>query len=277
MNQLTFLIGVFISTISFSQSSIFNSAFKGNSFVQIGSSLHYMTPSTLHFTGNNFDFSLNHSVLSNKGSTTSQPLLRQALSVEFGHNIRRGVLLSLNWDQMGYGLTNQVLEVTGNITPGIDNLSGLPATSNNTLVSMDTIGFTFNVGRSNRVTLQANLCQNLFRTAKRGFVINAVYGLGAGIVHSTSTTTFGSALQPNIKSLSGFSVAANAGLRFEFLRHFYVLTNLSGVMLSNQNLRLDVSDGSQSVKGTLGYGQATVFVGSVFSFKNRKSCDCPKF
>lgn len=281
MRTLMVLLGFFFGASVLGQSTIFNSAFKGNFFIQAGSSMQFFNPSTLRFTGNNFDFSLNNARLTSLnrhvGGGNKHAILTSAYSLEVGHNIKRGVMVSANIDQMGYGLNNQTLEVTGSIAPGIDQLSGLPETSNQTLVSMDSIGFNVEISRSNRFSINLNLCQNLYRTTKRGFVLNAVYGFSAGVIHSTSTITFGNALQPSIKSLSGISASANAGLRFEFLRHFYLLTQLSGVLLSNHNIRLDLSDGSQALKGNLLYGQTTVFIGSIFSLKNRKSCDCPKF
>lgn len=281
MKCLTFYLAFFCSTILFAQSSIFNSAFKGNSFIQIGSSVQVINPSTLHFIGNDFDFSIHHASFSpRKTFESDRPSSRQMLnsfSIEMGHYIKRGVLMSVNFDQMGYQLKHQTLLVSGSIPSNIDQLSGLPQSSNNTFVSMDSIGFDFNVAQSNRISINFSLSQNLFRTPKRGFVLNAIYGIGAGAVHSTSTIYFGTALQPSIKSLSGFTTTANAGLRFEFLRHFYLLTNLSGVLLSNRNIRLDLSDGSQFVKSTMLYGQGTLFIGYVFSFKRNKLCDCPKF
>jgi len=109
------------------------------------------------------------------------------------------------------------------------------------------------------------------------FVVNGVYGLGIGVLHTTSALVFGPSEQPVLSGLSGIGLNASLGLRVEFFRHFYVMPTLNGGFLFQRNIRLDVSDATQFAQHTASYGQLAINVGTVFFLGKQKNCDCPHF
>ena len=270
----------FWCSVSFAQRGVFNSAYKGNFNVQFGTSATYFQPSTLNFSGSKFDFVLKNTNLrppNNKLALPSSGGSENQYKLSVGYTVKRGILLSFNMDNFKYLIPPQELLISGRVAPGYDQLGGLSGIYNNTQVSMDTLGFAFNVSSAKFISARLEFLQNLYRLQNRMFVINAVYGIGIGVLHSASDVVFGPAEQSRITGLSGFGLNLNVGLRFEFFRHFYLMPVLNGGYLLQRNLRIDISDATQHVRHNVGFGQVSINIGAVFFLGKKENCDCPHF
>ena len=270
----------FWCSVSFAQRGVFNSAYKGNFNVQFGTSATYFQPSTLNFSGSKFDFVLKNTNLippNNKLALPSSGWSENQYKLSVGYTVKRGILLSFNMDNFKYLIPPQELLISGRVAPGYDQLGGLSGIYNNTQVSMDTLGFAFNVSSAKFISARLEFLQNLYRLQNRMFVINAVYGIGIGVLHSASDVVFGPAEQSRITGLSGFGLNLNVGLRFEFFRHFYLMPVLNGGYLLQRNLRIDISDATQHVRHNVGFGQVSINIGAVFFLGKKENCDCPHF
>lgn len=276
-----FLLFLWTSSAVFAQQSVFNSAFKGNLSLEAGLSSNQYAKSSLSLTGNEFSFALNKASFTQPYEGMPVTNLGNLLSSQYrfalGYTVKRGVQVQLKVDNFQYQLANQQLVIDGYITPGFDLTGGLEGTYNSSAVEMDTIGFRFASSSTKAISLNLNLLQNLYRTKSRMFVLNATYGLGIGALHTTSALTFGPAYQNERSGMSGFTALVQGGIRIEFLRHFYVLPNLSAGVLLQNNMRLDVSDATQQATQTLWVGQMSINVGTVFFLGKQKNCDCPHF
>ena len=267
-------------SLSLAQRGVFNSAYKGNINLQLGTASTYFQASTLNFSGSKFDFLVQNATLRQPHSELVLPSSEWAenqYKLTVGYTVKRGILLSLNIDNFKYSLTPQELLISGRVAPGYDQLGGLSGIYNNTNVSMDTLGFAFNVSSAKFISTRLEFLQNLYRVKNRMFVINAAYGIGIGVLHSASNMVFGPAEQSKITGFSGLGVNVNVGLRFEFFRHFYMMTLLNGGYLFQRNLRIDISDATQHVRHNVGFGQVSINIGTVFFLGKKENCDCPHF
>ena len=275
---IVFLIGC--GTVQ-AQNSLFNSAYKGNLSLEVGMSSNQYAKSSLSMMGNEFSFTLNDATFIQPIDGIPSPNMRDLLSNQYriaiGYTVKRGVQLQLNLDNFQYQLANQRLNIDGYVTPGFDIIGGLAGTFNSTSVEIDTIGFRFSSNSTKLISMNLNLLQNLYRTKSRMFVLNAIYGIGLGALHTTSSVTFGPAYQNERSGMSGFAAMAQGGIRVEFLRHFYILPKLSAGILVQNNIGLDVSDATQKATHTLWVGQMSLNVGTVFFLGKQKNCDCPHF
>jgi hypothetical protein len=267
-------------SLSLAQRGVFNSAYKGNINLQLGTASTYFQASTLNFSGSKFDFLVQNATLRQPNSELVLPSSEWAenqYKLTVGYTVKRGILLSLNIDNFKYSLTPQELLISGRVAPGYDQLGGLSGIYNNTNVSMDTLGFAFNVSSAKFISTRLEFLQNLYRVKNRMFVINAAYGIGIGVLHSASNMVFGPAEQSKITGFSGLGVNVNVGLRFEFFRHFYMMPLLNGGYLFQRNLRIDISDATQHVRHNVGFGQVSINIGTVFFLGKKENCDCPHF
>lgn len=267
-------------SLSLAQRGVFNSAYKGNINLQLGTASTYFQASTLNFSGSKFDFQVQNATLRQPNSELVLPSPEWAenqYKLTVGYTVKRGILLSLNIDNFKYSLIPQELLISGRVAPGYDQLGGLSGIYNNTNLSMDTLGFAFNVSSAKFISTRLEFLQNLYRVKNRLFVINAAYGIGIGVLHSSSNMVFGPAEQSKITGFSGLGVNVNVGLRFEFFRHFYMMPLLNGGYLFQRNLRIDISDATQHVRHNVGFGQVSINIGTVFFLGKKENCDCPHF
>ena len=268
-------------TLTLAQNGVFNSAYKGNLNIQVGNSSNYFGLSTLNFTGSKYDLTLSNTQLEQPyeglPGVTLGDFSSNQYKLSIGYTVKRGVLLSLNLDNIKYRISPQTLVISGRVLDGFDQLGGLSGTYNNTSVAMDTIGFRFNASSTKYIATKLEFIQNLYRLRSRMFVVNGVYGFGIGVLHTTSDLIFGPSEQPVLRGLSGLGLNASLGLRVEFLRHFYIMPTINGGFLMQRNIKLDVSDATQFAKHNAIYGQLAINVGTVFFLGKQKNCDCPHF
>lgn len=282
MMKYRMTVCLFTVFLVYGQSGSLNSAYKGNLILQLGFSSNYFMNSTLKMKGSTYDFQLDHAKMTQPSLGLPKPDFGDVTNTQYklkiGYNIKRGVLLSLGLDNIKYSLPNQTLTLNGRVDQNYDQIGGLSGFFNQTQLNMDTLGFGFDVSSAKYIHMELDLVQNLFRTSKRNFVLNAVYGLGAGLVHSNAKFDFGSAFYENgISGLSGVGAHANAGLRFEFFKYFFIQPNLSGGLLFQKSLKMDVSEANKVANHNLIFGQTSILCGTILYLNKKKNCDCPHF
>ena len=257
-----------------------NSTFAGNFNFSIGLGSNFYSKSNLKFSGSGYDFSLDDVVLWQNSPAFSMPdfskLLSNQYAISVGYNIRRGVNLSLGIDRLKYGIKpGQSVFLNGYVSSEMDTVSNLSGQYTNELINLDSarIQFGSDVGMS-YVSIELNLMQNLYRTKRRNFVVNAIYGIGAGVLHTNSTFNFGG-FEESKSSLSGFGVNANAGLRFEFFKYFYLQPNLSAAFLDQIGVYTHQNAAKNKVSHFFGAFNTTISAGVIVYLKSKKDCDCP--
>ena len=257
-----------------------NSAYAGNVNFSVGLGSNFYSNSTLKFIGSGYNFSLEKVGLWQNSPAFSMPdfskMLSNQYAISVGYNIRRGVNISLGIDRFKYGIKpNQSVYLTGFVSSEVDTVSNLSGQYTDELINLDSarIQFGSDVGMS-FVNFELNLIQNLYRTKRRNFVVNAIYGIGAGVLHTNSTFNFGG-FEENKRSLSGFGVNANAGLRFEFFKYFYLQTNLSATFLDQISVHTHQNAVKNMVSHFFGAYNTSISAGFILYLKSKKDCDCP--
>jgi hypothetical protein len=257
-----------------------NSMFAGNFNISIGLGSNFYSKSNLKFSGSGYDFSLDDVALWQNSPAFSMPdfskLLSNQYAISVGYNIRRGVNLSLGIDRLKYGIKpGQSVFLNGYVNSEMDTVSNLSGQYTDELINLDSarIQFGSNVGMS-YVSIELNLMQNLYRTKRRNFVVNAIYGIGAGVLHTNSTFNFGG-FQESKSSLSGFGVNANAGLRFEFFKYFYLQPNLSANFLNQVSVRTHQNASKNIGSHFFSAFNSSISAGIIIYIKSKKDCDCP--
>lgn len=257
-----------------------NSTFAGNFNFSIGLGSNFYSKSNLKFSGSGYDFSLDDVALWQNSRAFSMPdfskLLSNQYAISVGYNIRRGVNLSLGIDRLKYGIKpGQSVFLNGQVSSGVDTVSNLSGQYTDELINLDSarIQFGSDVGMS-FVNIELNLLQNLYRTKRRNFVVNAIYGIGVGVLHTNSTFNFGG-FEENKSSLSGFGVNGNAGLRIEFFKYFYIQPNLSASFLDQISVHTHQNASKNKVSHMTGAFNTSVSAGLIIYLKSKKDCDCP--
>ncbi len=271
----------FFPFLLFSQSSkANNSAYAGNVNFSVGLGSNFYSHSTLKFFGSGYNFSLEKVGLWQNSPAFSMPDLSKMLSNQYairvGYNIRRGVNVSLGIDRLKYGIKpNQSVYLNGFVSSEVDTVSNLSGQYTDELINLDSarIQFGSDLGMS-FVNIELNLIQNLYRTKRRNFVVNAVYGIGAGLLHTNANFNFGG-FEESKSSLSGFGVNANAGLRFEFFKYFYVQPDLSAAFLDQISVHTHQNAAKNSVSHIFGAFNTSISAGFILYLKSKKDCDCP--
>ena len=257
-----------------------NSTFAGNFNFSIGLGSNFYSKSNLKFSGSGYDFSLDDVGLWQNSPAFSMPdfskLLSNQYAISVGYNIRRGVNLSLGIDRLKYGIKpGQSVFLNGYVSSEMDTVSNLSGQYTDELINLDSarIQFGSDVGMS-FVNIELNFMQNLYRTKRRNFVVNAIYGIGAGVLHTNSTFNFGG-FEESKSSLSGFGVNANAGLRFEFFKYFYLQPNLTAAFLDQIGVYTHQNAAKNKVSHFFGAFNTTISAGVIVYLKSKKDCDCP--
>ena len=272
---------LFLNFIGLAQNGVFNSAYKGNLSLEFGASSTKYAPSTVSFLGGEYSFNLTNAQFEQFNAGFKVPpfnsYFKSQYKIGLGYTVKRGIQAQLNLDNFQYQLAPQTLTITGNVNPGYDVSGGLSGSYNSTPVELDSVAFRFSSTSTKFISMNVNLIQNLYRTKTRLFVLNAIYGLGLGVLNTTTSLVFGPAYQNDLTAMAGFGAFAQGGIRIEFFRHFYVFPKIGGGLLLQNRMKLDVSDVTQKASHNLWTGQMSINVGIVFFLGKKKNCDCPHF
>jgi hypothetical protein len=259
-----------------------NSMAKGTAFFYWGYNRSAYTRSTIHFSGIGYDFSLKGVKAVDRPSTSIGEYLNPTkitipqFNVRVGYNITNYWNLSLGYDHLKYVMVHgQTYLLSGKINGGIDqNWSGsffeTPVTTNeNDFHYENTNGMNFiRVGLSN--------VRNIIRNSRDNFTLSYLIGASTGVILSINDFTFGGRKDMATVSLSGLGISGNAGLRFEFVKHFFVQTNVSTGFLKQISVRTRPNEYSSIARQNLGYIEGNIVVGALFYIRPTNSCDsCP--
>jgi len=284
-NYFSLIIGLLVLgsfNVSSQKKNAFNSANSGVFNLSYGNSASFYSKSTLNFVGDGYNFRLDKVQLWQQHQGIVLPdfhnFKSQQYNVHFGYNVKKGVNISIGMDHVQYGISpNQSTSFTGYVADGMDTVSHLVGHYDQLPYHLDSARFQYqtNTGLS-FINIQLNLIQNLRRTKNRNFVINAIYGIGAGVLYSSTDFNFGGYPQTNVKSLSGLGALVQAGLRFEFFRHLYIQPSLTGAFLSQRSNHTQNQAPKNIAMHNFGMLNTSINAGIIFAIK-KKNCDCPAF
>jgi hypothetical protein len=219
---------------------------KGNVYIIWGWNRAAYTNSDLRLKGTNYDFTLNNLVAHDRQSPFSaHDYLNLGRITIPQTNLRIGYFISDRWcisfgdDHMKYVMDrDQIVNVTGSIQNSGTEYDGV---YNQTPMMMkeDFLKFEHTDGL-NYLNIELRRHWMLLSETKSQFPklrINAITGLGAGVLLPKTNATLLSQAQHDAYHLSGAGTAAVLGLNFTFYKWFFLQTELKGGYINMPDIR----------------------------------------
>lgn len=244
------------------------------------------TKSNIRFAGPGYDFTLggarahdNQSPLSSGYYWNPTEFTIPQFNIRVGYYIKHHWAVSLGYDHMKY-VFQDANEVTlsGEIDPGVDNVnnwsgiySGEPVTTNRNTFHYE------NSDGLNYLRLELMRTDMLVAFGSNDqFAISSNVGVATGALLSYNDFDFAGTKSMRTISMSGYGLSAHAALRFEFFRHFFIQTQLSGGFNHQVKVRTRPNDSSSFARHAYGYGMYDTSVGFLLYIRPTNSCDsCP--
>jgi hypothetical protein len=261
-----------------------NSMARGTLYGYWGYNRSGYTKSNIRFVGPGYDFMLNGSVAHDnpspfKASVYFNPKLITVpqFNARLGYYFRNHYSVSFGYDHMKYIFAdnNNVL-LNGTITPGIDTVTDWSGTYTNFPVVTDRSSFHYeNSNGLNYLRLGVERTDNLYQIGD-WFMLSSQAGLGIGGILSFNDFKFAGQEDRVTISMSGYALSAHAGARFEFFKHFFIQTDLSGGFMHQVQVRTRANEANAYARHKYGYFMFDTVLGFLLYIRPTNDCNsCP--
>jgi hypothetical protein len=269
-------------TTAFTEPNMFK---KGRFFFYWGYNRSAYTNSDIHFSGNNYDFTIFDVKASDNPTTKFLTYVQPAQMTHPQYNCRIGYFLndkysiSFGSDHMKYHLLQQVTHLSGNIANGLNagtynntavlvgEGTGADVPLNNYLSTLPS-GFVpeyENYSGLNDLSLELGRTDNIWTSANKNYSFSIVETVGAGgVVTNTISRVLGVNSNPHSSTvwgyhLSGLSATTSLGMQFDFFKHFFFMARMKGGFIDLPNIRTS-SEGGKA-KQHFGFAETMAVVG----------------
>lgn len=244
------------------------------------------TKSNIRFAGPGYDFTLggakahdNPSPLSSGYYWDFNNITVPQFNGRIGYYFRHHWALSFGYDHMKYIFQDRnEVTLSGEIDPGVDNVTNWSGLYNGEQVTTNRNTFHYeNSDGLNYLRLELMRTDLLLAFgSKDQFAVSSNIGVAAGSILSFNDFDFAGTKSMRTISMSGYGLSGHASLRFEFFRHVFVQTQLSGGFNHQLKVRTRRNDPSSFAKHAYGYGMFDTSVGFLLYIRPTNSCDsCP--
>lgn len=244
------------------------------------------TKSNIRFAGPGYDFTLGGAVAHDNPSPLSsgyywdlKNISVPQFNARVGYYFRHHWAISFGYDHMKY-IFQDANEVTlsGEIDPGVDNVNNWSGVYNGVPIVTDRNNFHYeNSDGLNYLRLELMRTDLLIALgSKSQFAVSSNIGVATGAILSFNDFDFAGTKSMRTISMSGYGLSAHASLRFEFFRHVFIQTQLSGGFNHQVKVRTRRNDPSSFAKHAYGYGMFDTSVGFLLYIRPTNGCDsCP--
>ena len=252
MKKITILLLVFCSSpqLILSQESIeepekYTSHNKGKFYVFWGGNRDNFTKSDIHFSGDNYDFTLNNVQANDKPKGWHIDYLNPArmtipqTNFKIGYFITDHYNISIGVDHMKYVMAqNQTVNMTGIISEN----SPFDGTYTNdpTILTEDFLTFEHTDGL-NYIHTELSRVDDISKIFKirntDKFQINITEGIGAGLLYPKTNAKLLGKERHDDFHVSGYGVSAKVGLNLTFLKYFFLQTEIKGGYIDMSDIR----------------------------------------
>lgn len=260
-----------------------NSYAKGTLFGYWGYNHSGYTKSDINFVSQNYDFTLegakaydNPSKLGGGDYLDFTRITVPQFNARIGYYFWNNFALSFGYDHMKYILADdQDITISGNIAQGEDvflsgNYDSAPYT-----VDRDNIHYENSDGL-NYLRFELTRTDQWYSTRDKNFAFNTQLGVAAGGLLSFNDFNFGQEFSRRTISLSGTGVSAHVGVRFDFFKHVFFQSSLSGGLHVQSRVKNRPNDEYSYTKHKYGYGAWENVVGFLLYIRPTNGCDtCP--
>lgn len=244
------------------------------------------TKSNLRFVGPGYDFTLTGAVAKDNPSPFSAENYFKISNItvpqfngRIGYYLRDHWAISFGYDHMKYIFQDKnEVTLSGEISPGIDQVTNWSGVYDSEPVVTDRNTFHYeNSNGLNYLHFEFTRTDMLVAFGEKDqFAISSNLSVGAGSLLSFNDFTFAGKKNVATVSMSGYGLSAHASLRFEFFRHMFLQTNLSGGFNHQVRVRTRPNDASSFARQAYGYGMFDTSIGFLLYIKPTNNCDsCP--
>lgn len=287
MRILILFFALLIFSPSFGQrkkSKTKNSYARGTLFGYWGYNRSFYTKSNIRFVGNGYDFELKGAVAKdNQSREIDQYFNVSTITVpqfngRLGYYFKDHWAISFGYDHMKYIFAdNNHVNIYGNISPGVDTVTNLSGNYDGEEFITDRNTFHYeNSNGLNYLRFELTRTDQWYATRSKWFAFSTNIGLGAGGLLSFNDFNFAGRKDLVTISMSGYGASAHLGARFEFFKHVFLQTNLSGGMMHQVKVKTRPNDPSAYARQFYGYGEMDVVIGFLLYIRPTNNCNsCP--
>ena len=275
--QLMVLLGLLVQTMAAQETTTSNPAKytahnKGKFYIFWGGNRDGFTKSDIHFTGENYDFTIYdveavdkpkgwHADYINPGRMTiPQTNFRMGYYINDHYNI------SLGLDHMKYVMVqNQTVKIDGNypatyVGNQINN-GQVDLTDENFLTFEHTDGLNYINSEFCRVDDISQLFK-LPNTDK--FQINLTEGVGAGILYPKTNAKLMNQERHDDFHVAGYGINIKAGLNFTFYKYFFIQTEMKAGYINMNSIQTTYREGIDKASQKFNFLETVIAFGGIF-------------
>ncbi|MEC4005237.1 hypothetical protein OX283_011260 [Flavobacterium sp. SUN052] len=246
---------------------------KGKIFFSFGGNRDKFSKSDIHFTGNNFDFTVYDAVAEDKPKGWNIDYINPTrmtipqTNMKFGYFISDHYSISIGVDHMKYVFTqSQTANVSGYInlpaselgTNHNGNYNNMPVDfSDGTFLKFE---HTNGLNYVNTEFARFDDVSNLFKLPNTDkFQINLTEGVGVGFLYPRTDATVLGKKEHDEFHIAGYGFSAKAGLNFNFFKYFFIQTELKGGYINMPDIQITYDNSEKA-------SQHFMFIQSIISF-----------
>ncbi len=247
---------------------------KGKFYVYWGWNRAAYSKSDIHFTGDNYDFTLYDVKAQDRPTTFGTLYFKPAKMTIPQYNFRLGYFFHDNWnisfgiDHMKYVMNqNQKVNITGMIDEEGSPFNG-QYDNEPVILTEDFLTFEHTDGL-NYANIEIRRFDNLahlgLTKSGSGIDFNITEGLGAGVLYPKTNTKLLGKERYDEFHLAGFGTGAMVGLNITFFDFFFIQNELKAGYINMNDIRTTASK-SDKAKQSFWYAQQNLVFGFVFGF-----------
>ena len=286
MNQLIIALLVLIPLLSFGQHGAKKeSDAKGTIFGYWGYNISGYTKSNIRFVGPDYDFTLGGSKAHNRPELDPKVYFNPSkitipqFNARVGYYFKDNWALSFGYDHMKYIFADRnEVTLSGVISPGVDSIWSGTYSGEEVITNTEDFHYENSDGL-NYLRFELTRTDKWWAVGKNDwFAISTNAGVALGGILSFNDFTFAQQKNTRTISLSGYGASAHASLRFEFFRHFFIQSSMSGGFHHQLKVRNRPNDPSAYTRHAYGYSSFETVLGFLFYIKGKNGCDsCPNW
>lgn len=247
---------------------------KGKFYVYWGWNRAAYSKSDIHFTGDNYDFTLYDVKAQDRPTTFGISYFKPAKMTIPQYNFRLGYFFHDNWnisfgiDHMKYVMNqNQKVNITGMINEEGSPFNG-QYDNEPVILTEDFLTFEHTDGL-NYANIEIRRFDNLahlgLTKSGSGIDFNITEGLGAGVLYPKTNTKLLGKERYDEFHLAGFGTGAMVGLNITFFDLFFIQNELKAGYINMNDIRTTASK-SDKAKQNFWYAQQNLVFGFIFGF-----------
>jgi len=227
---------------------------KGKFFVYWGGNRENFSKSDIHFSGDNYNFTLHDVTASDKPKGWHMDYVNPArmtipqTNLRIGYYINDHYNIAIGVDHMKYVMNqNQTVNITGEINEG----TPFDGTYNNDpiVLSEDFLTFEHTDGL-NYVHSEFSRVDDISKIFKirntDKFQLNITEGIGAGVLYPKTNAMLLGKERHDDFHISGYGLSAKVGLNFTFFKYFFIQTELKGGYIDMNDIKTTFNDSDKA-------------------------------